>query len=148
MFTTEYTHSRERSLNFATENTEDSLTQQSDAKECDINIIMSRYQQTGQLPAQTIEAMSGDFSNIPDYRAMVETLQHANETFASLPAKVRKEFDNDPAQFVGFVKNPENLEKMREMGLANPKPGKTATLDDVVTAIAALKPQENRNGNP
>jgi len=40
----------------------------------------------------------------------------------SLPATVRRDFDNDPMQFIAFAENPENLDKMREWKLAPPKP--------------------------
>ena len=39
--------------------------------------------------------------------------------FDDLPAKVRREFDNDPFKFLEFVEDPENVERMAELGLVN-----------------------------
>ena len=43
----------------------------------------------------------------------------ANSMFQDLPSSIRNQFQNDPGQFLDFVQDPENLEEMREMGLAN-----------------------------
>lgn len=140
-FTTQFTTTRYRSASFATLNTDDTLTQQSDAAETNINIIMERYSQTGQLPHVATNPIWGDFRSAGDYRAMVESIQKANEAFHEIPAKIRREFDNDPAEFVTFAANPDNLEKLREWGLA-PKPEKKySTLDDVVEKLDKLKPE-------
>ena len=38
--------------------------------------------------------------------------------FADLPSSIRTKFNNDPAQYLDFVQDPEKLEEMRELGLA------------------------------
>lgn len=90
-------------------------------KECDINFIMSRYAKTGVLahvnPGRPVYADMPSFS----FHEALNFLQAAQDDFASLPAKVRKEFGNDPAKFLDFATKPENLDKMRELGLAPPK---------------------------
>lgn len=122
-FRTIYTHDRAISALYATQNEEESLTQQSDKDDCDINIIMERYGKTGQVPQLLDKGMPGDFTAVTDYRTALDALKAADDTFAQVPAKIRAEFKNDPAEFIRFVENPANQEKIYEMGLAErPKP--------------------------
>lgn len=100
-----------------------SATRQEFADECDINKLMAQYEKTGILPAMnSSEPRYLDVSDVPDLRAAMDTLQAATAAFMSLPASVRREFDNDALKFVDFAENPENLEKLREWKLAPPKP--------------------------
>lgn len=121
-FTTVYTHDDARSDLFKTINNEPSLTQQSDAADADINIIMARFGATGQLPTLVEPGKYGDFTNAVDFRQAQEIIRDANEAFLTVPAKVREQFGNDPARFFEFVNNPDNVEQLRAMGLAKPKP--------------------------
>lgn len=108
---------------FAAEIGEDEgLVQQHMRDDCDVNVIMRRYQQTGELTH--ISAMAGeygDYSEVLDYQAGLEQIRLAEEMFMELPASVRDRFKNNPGEFIDFAQNPENLEEMRTMGLAPPK---------------------------
>ncbi|AXH75864.1 MAG: internal scaffolding protein [Microviridae sp.] len=98
-----------------------SLTRQEFAEECDINVIMARYERTGQLPANVSEPMYVDMTSMPpDFRTAMDMMLDADKAFMTLPARVRREFDNDAKEFVDFASNPDNLEQMREWGLAPP----------------------------
>lgn len=119
-FATAYTHDDKRSGFFSTENTEDSLTQQDDAKDADINVIVSRFNKTGQLPQVTAQMIQGDFTNAPDFRKCQEQLKAAQDAFQDIPAKIRSRFNNDPAEFIDFATNKENLDELRKLGLAEP----------------------------
>lgn len=106
----------------ATFNTEESLTNQADAQEADINIIVKKYGITGQMPQVTgLTPLYGDFTNADDYRTMLEKVNAAKDAFQQIPAHIRKEFDNDPAKFVQFAADKKNIEKLREWKLAVPK---------------------------
>lgn len=101
---------------------EPSLTRQEFAEECDINTIMAQYEKTGVIShLDPREPMYLDLTNMPDLGTALSIMNDATAAFMSLPAKVRKEFDNDPVEFVKFAEKPENVEKMREWGLAPPK---------------------------
>jgi phage internal scaffolding protein len=139
-FRTQYSHDRAISALFATVNNEDSLTNQSDAKDCDINILMSRYQKTGQMPQLLEQPRFGDFSQVGDYREALDLVRQADATFHEVPAKLRKEFDNDPAKFLEFVKDPKNIDKMREMGLASPAPKPPAPTPGNIVDENPIKP--------
>ena len=97
----------------------DSLAKQSFQKECDINNIMRKFEKTGQIPhLNTHTGGYGHYIGFEDYHTSLNKILAADEAFASLPAHVRTKFQNDPAQFLEFAQNPQNLPQMREMGLA------------------------------
>lgn len=101
-----------------------SLTRQEFADECDINVIMATYERSGALPPiNSAVAQYVDLTAIPaDYQTALDLLKEAETAFMSLPATVRREFENDPRQFVEFASDPENLPQMRTWGLAPPLP--------------------------
>ena len=39
----------------------------------------------------------------------------------SMPPDVRAKFNNDPAQFIAFCENPENLPEMQKLGFTSPE---------------------------
>lgn len=100
-----------------------SLTRQEFAAECDINTLMAQYEKTGVINHFNRGAPQYvDFEAVPDLQTALHTLHEATAAFNNLPAIVRKEFDNDPVQFIEFATDPKNLDKMREYGLAAPLP--------------------------
>lgn len=100
---------------------EPSLTRQEFAAECDINTLMAQYEKTGLFPSVNAgEPRYLDVSNVPDLMQAHDVLINATSAFMSLPALVRRDFDNDPLKFIAFAENSENLEKMREWKLAPP----------------------------
>ena len=68
----------------------------------------------------------GDFIGAGTYHDALNLIQEAQEMFMTLPAHVRAEFDNDPEKFLEFVHDPDNEEKMRELGLLQKVPGERA----------------------
>jgi len=104
-----------------TVNTDPSMTQQQYKDECDINHIMSRYMQTGELP-RTKLGVYGDFSDMPDYQTALNTVLQAQDAFASLPAQIRQRFGNDPGALLEFLHDPSNKGEAIELGLVNPTP--------------------------
>lgn len=100
----------------------DSMTKQSEADSCNVNLIMKKYEKHGILPvAQSAQANYGDFSNCHDYQTSLNAVMEAQDNFMRLPAAIRARFENDPQQFVEFVSNPANLDDCIQMGLAEPK---------------------------
>lgn len=96
-------------------------TDKSQAAETDVNLIVDRFMKTGVLPGVNVERVYGDFSDVVDYQTAMNTVIQANEQFMGLNAKVRKQFDNDPAQFLAFVNDPENAQELIKMGLTTPR---------------------------
>ncbi|WNK14379.1 MAG: internal scaffolding protein [Microvirus sp.] len=115
-----------RSAEFVEFNREPSLTRQEFLEECDINSVMARYNThvvggPGGLPPS--EPMYVDFADLPqDLMGYLECMKDAERSFMSLPAVVRKEFENNPIEFVAYASDPANLPQMRIWGLAPPAP--------------------------
>lgn len=96
-----------------------SMTRQEFADECDINKLMERYEGAGGLPPAPGVPFYFDASELPeDYMSVMNIMNEAGQAFMTLPAQVRKEFDNDATRFVEFALNKDNIGKMREWGLA------------------------------
>jgi hypothetical protein len=125
-----------------------SMTQQQFKDEADINYIVSMYDSSGVMPTfhgdgQPAQPVFGDFASLPDnaqemYNRMIE----AKSNFDNLPLAVRKRFNYDPAAFLEFVDNPENLDDLVAMGLAT----KTVIEPDNHTANANNNAGDNANG--
>lgn len=98
-----------------------SMAKQAFKDECDINQILRRFQKTGLVEhVRQTQGRYGDFVSAPEFQEACNLVIEARAMFDSLPSKVRKRFDNDPAAFLDFAQNPENEEGMRELGLLPP----------------------------
>lgn len=114
-----------------------SLAQQHMKDECDINNIVERFGVTGQLPvASSIPPTYGDFTGVNDYRTALDLVMAADESFMSLPAKIRERFNNDPAELVDFVSDINNRSEAIDLGLI-PPPAKP---DGVIPSPEVAKP--------
>lgn len=97
-------------------------TRQSFKDECDINVIMSMYQQTGvidfvtQHQAQYLDVTGHDFTQAAN------TVAAAQSMFHELPSGLRARFDNNPAAFLDFVHNDANRKEAEALGLLKPPP--------------------------
>lgn len=122
----------------------ESRTHQGSKDECDINRIMRRFEKTGVIEHQNrFQGRYGDFTLFPgDYQEALHQVRDANEMFLTLPAKVRKEFDNDPGQFLDFVTDPSNSDALKELGLTNEAPTPPSDL------IEASTPQPKAKAAP
>nr|AVQ10249.1 portal protein [Gokushovirinae environmental samples] len=100
-----------------------SMTRQEFTDECDVNAIMRRYEASGIWPFQPqgVEPVYVDFYGMPDLQGAMASMIQAEEAFMRLPALVRKEFDNDAMRFVEYAQDGNNVDKLREWGLAEPK---------------------------
>lgn len=113
-----------------------SKTKQSFVGESDINNLMKRYRATGLMRQFPGQPRFMDCTSLPaDYQDALNKVVEANRAFEMLSSDVRSQFDNEPAAFVAFASDPENLEQMREWKLAPPAAVKPATLDDVVDVL-------------
>lgn len=101
---------------------EKSLTRQSEAAACDINVIMKQYERSGQLPLRNREAVFADVSEIGDFRTAVETIERGRSVFMQLPAEVRERFGNDAAGFLDWVNMDATIDQLREIGLVEAAP--------------------------
>jgi len=114
-----------------------SLTKQASAGECDINMIMARYQKSAVIEHfNHHQGQYGDFAGVQDYQSCLDQVHAANDMFAELPAAVRKKFENDPGVFLSFALDPDNLEQLAELGLAKVPPPREDKSSGVPSASA------------
>lgn len=116
-----------------------SNVQQNMKDECDINKIIEKYKLTGQAPVMYKNPIYDDFSMVEDYQSSLNIIAQAHEQFENLPSSIRSQFSNDPAEFLSFVNDPNNIEAMQEMGLIE-KPKKQ--FDDKGYEIKPVATQE------
>jgi len=98
-----------------------SMTKQSFIAECDINNIVKEFTPQAMAELTVMNLQNGRYLDLPDgidYQMSLEILRKVDEDFASLPAKIRARFDNDPAQFLEFFKDPANQDEAIKLGLA------------------------------
>jgi phage internal scaffolding protein len=113
------------------------LAQQQFKEECDINNIMEKFGMTGLIPQAPLTASYGDFTGVNDYHTALNAIIAAEEQFDALPAQLRARFDNDPANLIDFMENPENRSEAENLGLVVPAV-KTEAFDSVKTEEAQL----------
>lgn len=99
-----------------------SLAQQQFKEDADINVLLERFRVTGVMPAGVKVPQFGDFSGIKDFREAQDYLLQAKNSFMDLPPDIRAKFNHDPATFVDFATNPENIDSLRSLGLAPTPP--------------------------
>lgn len=98
-------------------------TKQSHKDECDINVILRKYDKTGLIThVNTAAAQYGDFTEINEYQESLNLVINAQNAFDELPSSIRKKFGNDPGAFFEFVTDPANEAACVEMGLAHQRP--------------------------
>lgn len=101
-------------------------TKQQFKAECDVNNIVAKAKKTGLVShLSKYHGQYGDFSQPVDYQSALNYMMEASDVFMSLPATIRKKFDNDPGQFLAFAEDPANQDGMRELGLLPPLPKKS-----------------------
>lgn len=92
--------------------------------ECDINTIMRKFEKTGVIEhVKQHGARYGDFIDTPQsYQDAVNQVIEAEKMFLSLPAKVRKAFDNDPGELLASVEaanhgDADQVDRLSRLGL-------------------------------
>lgn len=111
-----------------------SLAKESFKEECDINTIVKKFGVTGKLPDNIRMPTYGDYTNVPDFRTALHTIIDAEAEFMKLPADFRYQLHNDPQEFLQFVSDEKNRDKLGEMGLIKDwKPPLPQTPNDTKT---------------
>ena len=110
---------------------DESLTEQSHKKSCDINNIVTAATANPMLLADPApdRKVFRDFSSGDNYLELQNQLCEAQSTFNDLPSDIRHYFENDPAKVIDFISDPNHALEAHEMGLI--------TLDE--NSLEALK---------
>lgn len=93
------------------------MTEQAHKNAVNINQIVAKYKKTGFLNRRSGTPKFGDFTNIGEFQDLRQRMINAENDFMSLPAYIRKRFNNDPGELIEFLNNPENRSECVEMGL-------------------------------
>ena len=100
---------------------EPSMTKQAFVDECDINTILRGFEKSGAITHYTDRTPRyGDFSNPVDYQTAMNLVIEAHDAFASLPARVREKFHNDPQEYLEFCSDEKNRDEMIALGIIDP----------------------------
>ena len=103
-------------------NKEPTMTKKSMAEQLDVNNIVKKYNQTGVLQKMTqFEGVYGEFDSM-DMRDAINKVERATELFMEVPSEIRGKFENDAGAFIDYATNPQNIDQMRDWGLAEPRP--------------------------
>jgi hypothetical protein len=96
------------------------ITEQNHKQEVDINNIIRRHGLDMIQATSKLSSINFQFDDVTgnDFQEAMNKVLKAQDTFDTLPSVIRKEFDNNPAIFLDFIQNPENKDRMIEMGLA------------------------------
>lgn len=99
--------------------TKPSRTKQADRDQCDINVIMAKYEQHRVVEhLNRFQGRYGDFTMAVDYQTALNSVMEAQSMFMSLPASVRLKFDNDAGRFLEFATDLRNQDELIKLGLA------------------------------
>ncbi len=121
---------------------------QSMRDECDINNIMSKYAKTGYVDHFARHGGDYGFATSVSFHEAMNIVSKADQMFDELPSKARNRFHGDPAEFLDFVQNEDNLDEMRELGLAGPKPAaepvpvETGVTPEAIVPVVPVVPAE------
>lgn len=134
----------------------ESKTKQSFASETDINVIMAKYQKTGEMPVLNSQKPNYGYAPSYDFREALELVDNMTSNFDKLPSKIRQQFNYNPEEFLSFVEDPVNAAELQEMGLLEkpPTPTPTPTVPDAKAATEeptkeppAPTPDKSENGS-
>lgn len=99
-----------------------SLTQQHFKDECDVNIIVKRFAESGVLThTNPLEPQYGFATGQSFTEAMFHVME-ANEHFESLPSAVRTHFHNQTAEYLDALGEPDRIEEFYSLGLIERPP--------------------------
>ena len=100
----------------------ESMTQEQFAEESEINNIIRSHDRNGVIEhINRGNAIYADFSGITDFSDALEQIREAQSEFQNIPWEIREKFQNDAGQFFKFASNPDNIQELRDLGLANPE---------------------------
>lgn len=97
---------------------EETLTQQHQAKDADINYIVQQFGVTGLMPQALNLPTYQDFDAVFDYQSALNAIIQADQEFGQLPAELRKRFDNSPAKFLSYLDGNPDPQELVDLGIA------------------------------
>lgn len=129
----------------AIEEGESVLVEQSHSQEVDINNIIKRHGGKVELIASTANVQALRFDDNPnnDFQEVMNMLIKGKQSFESLPSEVRRHFGNNVAEFMDYVRNPDNSDQLIAWGLQEPPEPPAAPIAVAVVNQTAETPSES-----
>lgn len=127
-------------------NTKPSMTEQAHKDDCDIQKILKKYAQTGVITHNN--AVQGTYQDFPsgmDFQSAQNIIAEGKSLFETVPARIRADFDNDPAKFLEFTQNPDNRDAMDAYGFLTERksePTLTPTVSSKTSVTDDIPPPE------
>lgn len=100
------------------------MAKQQFKEETDINEIVRRFGITGTVPSVFKMPLGPEFQMARDFHSSMNAIREAEETFMTLPAQMRKRFNNDPGALIAFMSDEQNKDEAIKLGLVKPPPEK------------------------
>lgn len=97
----------------------DSLTQQHMSESTDINNMVKRYTQGGQINLNKRQPTFG-VASAADFHTMQNAVADVRTQFNNLPSRLRSKFQNDPHMLLRWLENPANHDQAVKLGLIPP----------------------------
>lgn len=101
---------------------EEDRAKQAFKDECDINVLMRRYEKTGVLPLGRGQAPVYVDASVIDFQASMDRVAQVRGVFSLLDARTRARFENNPEFMLEFLADPANKEEAVKLGLLPPDP--------------------------
>lgn len=120
----------------------DSLTQQHMSESTDINNMVKRYTQGGQINLNKRQPTFG-IASAADFHTMQNAVADVRTQFNNLPSRLRSKFQNDPHMLLRWLENPANHDQAVKLGLI-PPPVEEFDPDRILQAHADLDAQRER----
>ena len=125
-------------------NEQDSRTQQQFKDVTDVNLIIAKYRKGEEITHVNRKAgVYADVSQISDFQQALDKVLEAQHAFSTINAETRLRFQNDPAKFIEFLRDPNNEEEAIKMGLVERKPAPKPSLEDTIQELnTTIKSQQ------
>nr|QJB19135.1 MAG: internal scaffolding protein [Microvirus sp.] len=124
-----------------------SMTKQSEMDACDIHNILKQHSPAGLAQLIAENTARGQYVDLPDeldYQTALNTVLEGQTAFATLPAKTRERFHNNPAEFLEFMADPGNQDEAIALGLATD----SRPLPSPVQRVEVVNPPEQAPPEP
>lgn len=122
---------------------DENRTEQSHKKEVDINTIVKRHGMDMIAKTALLQTPEYSMDEIPtnDFHEAMIIIAKAQQTFEQMPSEIRKEFHNNPAEYMDYIHNPDNKDALIERGWAK-GPEEITPVEVIVTNSETPEPSE------
>lgn len=94
------------------------MTKQAMKDECDINNIVDRIARTGMVEhVSDRQPFFADYGEVIDFTSAMYAVTSAQQAFEQLPSRIRDAFNNDAAQLLEALQDPQQEDRLRELGV-------------------------------